>query len=158
MEIITLHQKGEYRPIKYMREAARAIIVQGDCILMSHETRDDIWLTPGGGMEDGESYEQCCVREVLEETGKIVRISELFACVFELFEEVINITKYYICDVTGEAQMHPTDGEVSVGAHPEWIEIDRLVALVAEEASYGSRIAKRELAALNAYVEKYKNK
>ena len=157
MEIITLHQEGNYRPIKFMREASRAIIVRDGMILMSHETKDDIWLTPGGGMEDGESWEQCCAREVLEETGKIVRVGDLFVCVIELFEEAVNITKYYFCEITGDGEMHRTDGEVSVGARPEWIDLDRLVGLVAGEASYGSRVAKRELAALNAYIEKYKS-
>ena len=29
----------------------------------------DIWITPGGGLETGESYEQAALRELTEETG-----------------------------------------------------------------------------------------
>ena len=30
------------------------------------------WLTPGGGIEDGETMEECARREVLEETGFVL--------------------------------------------------------------------------------------
>jgi ADP-ribose pyrophosphatase YjhB (NUDIX family) len=37
------------------------------------------WTSPGGGMERGESIEQCAVRETLEESGVHVRLTRLLA-------------------------------------------------------------------------------
>ncbi len=40
---------------------------------------DIIWNYPGGGIEDGETPERACIREVLEETGYEIQISKLLS-------------------------------------------------------------------------------
>jgi ADP-ribose pyrophosphatase YjhB (NUDIX family) len=48
----------------------RAVIEQSDGkILLQKRSDFDIWAFPGGGAEEGESAEDCVVREVFEETG-----------------------------------------------------------------------------------------
>ena len=51
-----------------------------------HEGRD-IWMVPGGGIEDGETSSQAGVREVREETGLDVKIGKLIWHVEEVSEE-----------------------------------------------------------------------
>ena len=58
------------------RDAARVVLVDGDGRVLLIEMRDPLepqrgwyWVTPGGGREQGESKEECAVREVFEETG-----------------------------------------------------------------------------------------
>jgi ADP-ribose pyrophosphatase YjhB (NUDIX family) len=46
-------------------------------ILLVHRVDNGLWTLPGGGMELGESIEDCAVREVKEETGLEVEITAL---------------------------------------------------------------------------------
>ena len=53
----------------FLRHACRGILVKDGSLLLSYEANNDKYIIPGGGVEAGESYAQCCERELLEETG-----------------------------------------------------------------------------------------
>ena len=53
-----------------------------------HEGRD-IWMVPGGGIEDGETSSQAGVREVREETGLDVKIGKLMCHLEVLYPEYL---------------------------------------------------------------------
>lgn len=60
---------------------AQGLLIRGKEILMvkQHVERGDIvWNFPGGGIEEGETPEQACIREVKEETGYQIEITRLF--------------------------------------------------------------------------------
>ena len=44
----------------------------GKHIVLTRRTDNGRWCLPGGAMDPGESLEECCRREVWEETGLIV--------------------------------------------------------------------------------------
>ena len=46
-------------------------------VLLTRRSDNGRWCLPGGGMDPGESAAETCAREVLEETGLIVRIGRL---------------------------------------------------------------------------------
>jgi len=46
-------------------------------VLLTRRKDNGLWCLPGGHMESGESVEECCVREVFEETGLQVRVKRL---------------------------------------------------------------------------------
>ena len=46
-------------------------------ILLTKRTDNGRWCLPGGGMDPGESAEEACIREVLEETGLAARVTKL---------------------------------------------------------------------------------
>ena len=57
-----------------------AVIFDADRrILFIKRTRGNYWSLPGGRMDMGESAQDCCVRETLEDTGLLTRIVRLIA-------------------------------------------------------------------------------
>ena len=46
-------------------------------VLLTQRTDNGLWCLPGGKMESGEKLEECCQREVWEETGLRIRITRL---------------------------------------------------------------------------------
>jgi len=46
-------------------------------VLLTRRADNGLWCLPGGGMDPGESAEETCIRETLEETGLHVRVTRL---------------------------------------------------------------------------------
>lgn len=61
------------------RNSCKAVIVQDDKILLTlnHDDTGDFYLLPGGGQKFGETLQQAILREVMEETGWLVKPGEL---------------------------------------------------------------------------------
>jgi 8-oxo-dGTP pyrophosphatase MutT (NUDIX family) len=60
--------------ISNQRKAAGVLVVDGDGrILLGRRTDNGLWATPGGHVEDGESFEEGALRELREEAGIVGR-------------------------------------------------------------------------------------
>ena len=60
-----------------MRDVTCGIVNKDNKVLMVKRAKkegDLLWVFPGGKIEDGETSEQACIREVFEETGLNVSI------------------------------------------------------------------------------------
>jgi 8-oxo-dGTP diphosphatase len=54
--------------------AAGGLVVRDGDVLLVHRPKYDDWTFPKGKAEDGESDEECALREVEEETGLVCRL------------------------------------------------------------------------------------
>ena len=65
-----------------MKEVTAAIIRDGDKILICQRAEDDecamLWEFPGGKREDGETLEECIIREIREELELDIKILGVF--------------------------------------------------------------------------------
>lgn len=73
-------------------------------LLMVKSNASEAWAVPSGGIEEGESPEECCIREVKEETGYDVEIVEnLFIKEVEIKGYKVK-TYYYKVKCYGESE------------------------------------------------------
>lgn len=87
--------EGEEKTVIY-RERACGALIKEDKILMVYieQATRKFWTLPGGGIEEGETPEQACIREFKEETGLNVE-SERF--LFEYVSQRTNKTSKTSC-------------------------------------------------------------
>lgn len=125
METITQVSATYTEPYKYKRISCRAVIIKDGKILLSHETKHgDSYMSPGGGIETGELSEECVEREVLEETGYIVKAIKPFITINEYCYDTLYVNRYFICEIVGEGKRHLTENEIYKKMMPEWVDID----------------------------------
>lgn len=76
-----------------------------------HSTGRSYWLFPGGGIEEGETEEQCVAREMFEETGLTVKVERSLFTQPMSQPDGYKERKIYLCSVLG--------GEAKPGYEPE---------------------------------------
>ena len=146
------------------RFGSRAVVVRDGKILLSHEVNSGWYLIPGGGQEAGETPEACCVREVEEETGLIVRPISCFLILNEYYEDMRYVSAYFACEPVGRGQMRLTPAEIRRGARPEWLGLDEAVEIFSRHRDYADTSEEkrgsylREYTALTEYLSQTQRK
>ncbi|HHT91046.1 MAG: (deoxy)nucleoside triphosphate pyrophosphohydrolase [Bacillota bacterium] len=100
-----------------------AIIQQGDQVLLCQRKEGALagkWEFPGGKIEDGETPEECLVREIREELGITIEVDHIFQAVHSHYEHGDFL-------VIGYLAKHVA-GEISLRVHSDckWVELDKL--------------------------------
>jgi 8-oxo-dGTP pyrophosphatase MutT (NUDIX family) len=126
------------------RDSARLLVINPSkqVLLFHFQHKNDAlagqshWATPGGGLEQGESFEAAAVRELFEETGLRVAnvgasISERrFAMMLPSGETVLSIERYFVVHTDNERVSREgwTAHEVRVMADHKWWSVAELRA------------------------------
>ena len=144
--------------VKNLRHACRGILVRDGKVLLSYESKNNRYIIPGGGGEEGESLEQCCEREMLEETGMVVKARDNYLVVNELFSDWNHINHYFVCELIEETgKLHLTEAEANALCTFVWKAMDEALEIFGRYedfhktniADYG--LCRREYFALKEY-------
>ena len=124
------------------RIAARAIVLQDDCLLIVNAWKGHtrLWCVPGGGAEDHSSLPENLAREVLEETGLTIDVGA--PCLVNEFHDpkrdFHQIEVFFRCSViAGEIDENWQDPE-GIVSHRRWVSRDELEALPYKPSSLPS--------------------
>ena len=115
------------------RIGARGIILKNDKIAIFYKKNKNEYKLPGGGVEDGENLEDGFKREVLEETGCVVKIQKKLG-ITEEFKGIANfyqLSHVYLAEVIEDThKLNLTEKEKSEGAELLWTTLEQAISLV----------------------------
>ncbi len=132
LEQYSLHHVN---PPEKTRVSCRGIVMRDGKVLLSYESKKDVYMSPGGGLEDGETLEECCKRELMEETGYIVKPVRQLLTMDEYCFETLYVSHYFICEIIGEGEKTLTRTEIAHGMEPRWVDINEAVGIFSKYAS-----------------------
>ena len=159
MRTIEIVGKNYFGHWTHERTACRGVVVEDGRVLLSYAVRDDLWMIPGGGLEAGEDEGSCCVRELAEETGRVVLPS---ACALELqeyYEDCKYVSRYFFGAVVGRCQSKLTEAEQRMGLEPRWLPVEEALQIFSRHDDYAATdeerrgIYQREYTALSALLQ-----
>ena len=143
-------------PHKETRISCRAIVVKDGKMLFSNETKTGVYMSPGGSLEEGESLEECCVRELMEETGFIVKPLKPFITVKEYCYDILYISHYFLCEITGECERALTETEIFKGMAPAWLDFPKALEIFGtykQQTPDKESLYLREYTVINKYLD-----
>ncbi len=133
------------------RVACRGIVILEGKILLTYEVNTNQYFIPGGGLEDNESPEECCIRELAEETGYVVKPLTQYLTIHEYYEEWFFVSHYFICEVTGETARELTAREVEAGLEPRWVPFKEAIEIFSKHQEYAAEDEMKRGAYLREY-------
>ncbi|MGN1201559.1 MAG: NUDIX hydrolase [Candidatus Caccovivens sp.] len=165
-EDIGLENKALHNPIK--RFGARGIVLKDDKIALFHKKNKNEYKLPGGGIENGESPEDAFIREVLEETGCVIKIISKLGTIeeFKGHTNFYQLSHVFLAEVVKDTKkLHVTEKEKAEGAELLWMSFDDAIKTInncfdnlkpspfdKDENVYATKfIIKRDASILNYY-------
>lgn len=94
---------------------------RGREIALIHRPKYNDWTLPKGKLDDDETWQDCAVREVREETGLEVRLGEFAGGCAYLTKRAPKIVLYWHMDVDGETRFAGENAEVDA---LEWLSVE----------------------------------
>lgn len=118
-----------------MRVRATAVVIKDKKLLMIHRFKDpeEYFVLPGGGVEDGETYEKAAIRELKEETSLDSEVKEKLIEYKDIRGEYHVL---FLCNPKNNLEVKLEDGSIELQImneqnkfKPEWVDINKLIDL-----------------------------
>ena len=152
---------------KHTRKIARAILIDQDNKVCLHSIhRDDAFgnqyyfETPGGGVDEGESFKQALKREIREEVGCEIEIIEFLGQVIDFYNKINrkNINHFFLAKVKSFSSKHfVSEGDLFI-QDTKFYEINEAIRLMETQEDFGVSllVKNRELPFLKLVKNKLK--
>ena len=138
IRIITDKEFGlEPKPFSFQpreRIGARGIIINTDGnIAIFNKSNKNEYKLPGGGVDDGEDFEEAFKREAMEETGCEIKIIKKLGTIVEekSQDDFIQVSHVFVAQVIKDTgTLHLTEKEVDEGAKLMWVSPEKGLELI----------------------------
>lgn len=95
------------------------------------------WVLPSGGKEEHETYEECCIRDVREETGYVVEIKKELFTKKSVQEGIkVNVRYFEVKVIDGELDVQDPDGYVYEAQWKSIEEIEKIMLGYPEDKDF----------------------
>ncbi len=161
-EQVTEEEAAAYK----IRKAVRAIVFDEEGnIGILYINKHDYYELPGGGVEEGETSEQACIRECQEEIGCNVEIVSEVGITLEYRKqkERINESFCYVANVVGvKGIANLQANEIENGMEVVWVSLEKAFELIQGSLEklndtlslYDRYVIERSVVFLNHYTAK----
>lgn len=140
----------------HTRLVARAILLNDRNEIALHTLhRDDIFgnqtylETPGGGVDEGETFEEAVKRECAEETGAEIQILALLGEVEDAYNLIgrKNINRFYLCRIVSKKKKHFVSEGDGLIQHTDFYSVDKAIEAYQKQEDHGvaGLVKRREL-------------
>ena len=128
----------EFHGFNHVRKVARAIVLDDDGLVAIHCIhRNDMFCnqsyyeTPGGGVDEGETFEEAVVRECEEELGEKIEVLKYIGEVVDAYNLIgrKNINRFYLCRFVKKTKAHfESEGDTMIQKTIH-VSLDQAIAL-----------------------------
>ena len=118
------------------RVAIRGVVLHKNKILLVETSKGDLKF-PGGGLEEGETVEECLLREIKEETGYIqIECKQLIGKYIQRRYDAFNTSDvfqstsyYYICQIESfeKVDVQLDDYEQDLQFQSKWVSLEEAI-------------------------------
>ena len=156
------------KEVTHVRLIARGIVLdEQNRVALHYLHRNDIFgdqyylETPGGGVDEGESFEQAVCRECEEELGYRVEILAYLGEVNDFYNLIgrENHNRYFLCRRASEVGIHFASSGDTLIQETRYVPLEEAIALMASQSEEGvaGLVKQRELPILKEASHYLKN-